>query len=204
MDSSYGGDHLFLASDDSMPPGIEIDDYDSEGDIHFLEELLSNDSPPLPENESFSLDHFDDPTFPRPHSGTTDVEICFILNPAATLLQQSGRFPKIMKTRASFSISNHPVTRIETGMQITYEVKLNMIIREVRVAGVRVSSNEVRRVNGTGPIIRTHEEAVGGVQKDYNTLRSSNMSGGVLERTKLPFHLEAIYGVRSSCLKGRI
>ncbi|GJX14455.1 hypothetical protein Tco_0206213 [Tanacetum coccineum] len=35
---------LFLASDDSMPPGIEIDDYDSEGDIRFLEELLSNDS----------------------------------------------------------------------------------------------------------------------------------------------------------------
>ncbi|GJR51635.1 hypothetical protein Tco_1402156 [Tanacetum coccineum] len=32
---------LFLASDDSMPPGIEDDDYDSEGDICFLEELLS-------------------------------------------------------------------------------------------------------------------------------------------------------------------
>ncbi|GJW86217.1 hypothetical protein Tco_0161557 [Tanacetum coccineum] len=28
---------LFLASDDSMPPGIENDDYDSEGDICFLE-----------------------------------------------------------------------------------------------------------------------------------------------------------------------
>ncbi|GJR74169.1 hypothetical protein Tco_0086534 [Tanacetum coccineum] len=55
---------LFLASDDSMPPGIEIDDYDSEGDIHFLEELLNSDSLPLPENESFSLDHFDDPSLP--------------------------------------------------------------------------------------------------------------------------------------------
>ncbi|GJR62006.1 hypothetical protein Tco_1504168 [Tanacetum coccineum] len=32
---------LFLASDDSMPSGIEIVDYDSEGDIRFLEELLS-------------------------------------------------------------------------------------------------------------------------------------------------------------------
>ncbi|GJU56096.1 hypothetical protein Tco_1229810 [Tanacetum coccineum] len=28
---------LFLATDDSMPPGIENDDYDLEGDIHFLE-----------------------------------------------------------------------------------------------------------------------------------------------------------------------
>ncbi|GJY48799.1 hypothetical protein Tco_0438755 [Tanacetum coccineum] len=33
---------LFLTLDDSMPPGIENDDYDSEGDILFLKELLSN------------------------------------------------------------------------------------------------------------------------------------------------------------------
>nr|GFC14663.1 hypothetical protein [Tanacetum cinerariifolium] len=35
---------LFLTPDDSMPPGIENDDYDSEWDILFLKELLSNDS----------------------------------------------------------------------------------------------------------------------------------------------------------------
>ncbi|GKB45257.1 hypothetical protein Tco_0896010 [Tanacetum coccineum] len=39
---------LFLTPDDSIPPGIENDDYDSEEDILFLEELLSNDSPLLP------------------------------------------------------------------------------------------------------------------------------------------------------------
>ncbi|GJX42338.1 hypothetical protein Tco_0257328 [Tanacetum coccineum] len=39
---------LFLAFDDSMPPDIENDDYDSEGDIRFLEELFSNDPFPLP------------------------------------------------------------------------------------------------------------------------------------------------------------
>ncbi|GKD73857.1 hypothetical protein Tco_1332139 [Tanacetum coccineum] len=54
---------LFLTPDDSMPPGIKTDDYDSEGDILFLEELLSNDSPSLLENESF---HFDVPSSPRP------------------------------------------------------------------------------------------------------------------------------------------
>ncbi|GKC40918.1 hypothetical protein Tco_1053302 [Tanacetum coccineum] len=74
---------LFLASDDSMPTGIEIDYYDSEGDIRFLEELLSNDSPPLPENESFSLDHFDDPSLPRPPPEPPDVEICFNFEPDA-------------------------------------------------------------------------------------------------------------------------
>ncbi|GKE86431.1 hypothetical protein Tco_1560173, partial [Tanacetum coccineum] len=42
--------NLFLTPKDSMPPGIENDDYNSEGDILFLEELLSNDSPSLPEN----------------------------------------------------------------------------------------------------------------------------------------------------------
>ncbi|GJX27294.1 hypothetical protein Tco_0233590 [Tanacetum coccineum] len=69
---------------DSMHPGIvKIDDYDSEGDIRFLEELLSNDSPPLPENESFSLDHFDDPSLPRPPPEPPDVEICFNFEPDA-------------------------------------------------------------------------------------------------------------------------
>ncbi|GJX55366.1 hypothetical protein Tco_0285263, partial [Tanacetum coccineum] len=42
---------IFLAPDDSIPSSIENDDYDSEGDILFLEELLSNDSLSLPENE---------------------------------------------------------------------------------------------------------------------------------------------------------
>ncbi|GKE93090.1 hypothetical protein Tco_1574185 [Tanacetum coccineum] len=34
---------IFLAPDDSIPPGIENDDYDSEGDILFLGELLTHD-----------------------------------------------------------------------------------------------------------------------------------------------------------------
>ncbi|GJS72895.1 hypothetical protein Tco_0705736 [Tanacetum coccineum] len=66
--------NLFLTSDDSMPPGIENDDYDSEGDILFLEELLSNDSPSLPENESF---HFDVPSSPRPPAKPPDDGIYF-------------------------------------------------------------------------------------------------------------------------------
>ncbi|GKE99901.1 hypothetical protein Tco_0023252, partial [Tanacetum coccineum] len=60
---------LFLTPDDSMPPGIENDDYDSKGDILFLEELLSNDSSSLLENESF---HFDVPSSPRPPTKPPD------------------------------------------------------------------------------------------------------------------------------------
>ncbi|GJV58254.1 hypothetical protein Tco_1459259 [Tanacetum coccineum] len=72
---------LFLASDDSMPPGIENDDYDSEGDIRFLEELLSNDPLPLPKIESSNLDHYYDPSSPRPPPEPPDVEICFDVEP---------------------------------------------------------------------------------------------------------------------------
>nr|GEZ45849.1 hypothetical protein [Tanacetum cinerariifolium] len=46
-----------------FPSPILEDDYDSERDILILEELLSNDSFLLPENESF---HFDIPSSSRP------------------------------------------------------------------------------------------------------------------------------------------
>ncbi|GJX77812.1 hypothetical protein Tco_0324623 [Tanacetum coccineum] len=65
---------LFLASDDLMPPGIEDYNYDSEGDIRFLEELLSNNSSPLPENESSHFDLYDDSFFPRPPPEPPDVD----------------------------------------------------------------------------------------------------------------------------------
>nr|GEX63332.1 hypothetical protein [Tanacetum cinerariifolium] len=55
--------------DDSMPLGIEDDDYESERDILILEELLSNYSLLLPENESF---HFDIPSSPRPPAKPPD------------------------------------------------------------------------------------------------------------------------------------
>ncbi|GJW84938.1 hypothetical protein Tco_0158083 [Tanacetum coccineum] len=76
---------LFLASDKLMPPSIKNDDYDSEGDIHFLEELLSNDSPPLPKNESSNLDYFNDPSSPRPPLEPLDVEICIDFDPDTDL-----------------------------------------------------------------------------------------------------------------------
>nr|GEW65609.1 hypothetical protein [Tanacetum cinerariifolium] len=60
---------LSFTLDDPMPTGIEEDDYDSERDILILEELLSNDSLSLPENESF---HFDIPSSPRPPAKPPD------------------------------------------------------------------------------------------------------------------------------------
>nr|GEW40608.1 reverse transcriptase domain-containing protein [Tanacetum cinerariifolium] len=72
---------IFTGTDDLLPPSIESDDYDLEGDIHFLEELLSNDSLLLPENESSNFDHQDDQLFPRPPPKPPDVEFFFDLEP---------------------------------------------------------------------------------------------------------------------------
>nr|GEX20721.1 hypothetical protein [Tanacetum cinerariifolium] len=81
FDSLINEIELFLATDDLMPPCIESDDYDSEGDIHFLEELLGNDSIPLFENKSYNFDHHDDPSFSRPPPEPPDVEFFFDFEP---------------------------------------------------------------------------------------------------------------------------
>nr|GEW33301.1 enolase-like isoform X3 [Tanacetum cinerariifolium] len=64
---------LFLASDNSIPPGIENFANDSEGDIRFLETLLSNDSIPFPNNESPESD-FNNPSIPLPPPEPPDAE----------------------------------------------------------------------------------------------------------------------------------
>ncbi|GJX04607.1 hypothetical protein Tco_0190523 [Tanacetum coccineum] len=56
---------IFLAPNDSIPPGIKNDDYDSEGGVLFLVELLNNDSLSLTEYESFHVDFYNVPSSPR-------------------------------------------------------------------------------------------------------------------------------------------
>nr|GEX64465.1 hypothetical protein [Tanacetum cinerariifolium] len=70
-----------IREDNSIPPGIENFNYDSEGDIHFLEELIVDDSIPLPKNESSNFDRHDDPSFPRPPPEPPDVEFFFDFEP---------------------------------------------------------------------------------------------------------------------------
>nr|GEW97787.1 hypothetical protein [Tanacetum cinerariifolium] len=72
---------LFLALDNSIPPGIENFGYDSEGDLYFLEELLGDDSIPILRNESSNSDHQDNPLFPRPPPEPPSVEFLFDLEP---------------------------------------------------------------------------------------------------------------------------
>nr|GEY83871.1 hypothetical protein [Tanacetum cinerariifolium] len=102
---------LFLDTDDLMPPGSENDDYDSKGDIHFLEELFSNDTPPLLENESSNFDHHDDLSFSRPPPKPPDVEIFFDFKPDTGVLiakvvedisEHHVLMPKVLPTLPTF------------------------------------------------------------------------------------------------------
>nr|GEZ77637.1 hypothetical protein [Tanacetum cinerariifolium] len=68
---------IFTGTDDLVHPGIESDDYDSEEDIYFLEELLVDDSISLPENDSSNFDHQNDLLFPRPPPKPPNVEFDF-------------------------------------------------------------------------------------------------------------------------------
>ncbi|GKB29142.1 hypothetical protein Tco_0868543 [Tanacetum coccineum] len=66
---------------DAMPPRGPLsgsDELDSEGDFRFLEELLINDSLPLPENESYNLDSVDNPESPV-------VKSCFYFEPVVAV-----------------------------------------------------------------------------------------------------------------------
>nr|GEX87101.1 hypothetical protein [Tanacetum cinerariifolium] len=66
---------IFTSTDELLPLGFENDD--SEGEIHFLEELLVDDSNSLPKNDSFYFDHEDDPSFLRPPLEPPDDEFDF-------------------------------------------------------------------------------------------------------------------------------
>ncbi|GJZ22079.1 hypothetical protein Tco_0559118 [Tanacetum coccineum] len=72
---------IFLASDDSRPLGIKNDDYDSEGDVLFLKELLNNDFISLPEYESFHVDFYNVPSSPRPPKKPPDDDVYFDIEP---------------------------------------------------------------------------------------------------------------------------
>ncbi|GKC83836.1 hypothetical protein Tco_1139553 [Tanacetum coccineum] len=77
---------IFLAPDDSIPPGIENDDYDSEGDVLFLAELLNNDYISLPEYESFHVDFYNVPSSPRPPKKPPNDDVYFDIEPDTGVL----------------------------------------------------------------------------------------------------------------------
>ncbi|GJX29687.1 hypothetical protein Tco_0237766 [Tanacetum coccineum] len=77
---------IFLAPDDSIPLGIKNDDYDLEGDVLFLAELLNNDYISLPEYESYHVDFYNVPSSPRPPEKPPDDDVYFDIEPDTRVL----------------------------------------------------------------------------------------------------------------------
>nr|GEV69485.1 hypothetical protein [Tanacetum cinerariifolium] len=88
--------NLSFTSDYPIPPGIEEDDYNSERDILIIEELLSNDSISLPENESF---HFDIPSSSRPPAKPPDGNTGILnVKVMGNISEQKVPMPRLMIT----------------------------------------------------------------------------------------------------------
>nr|GEW84747.1 retrovirus-related Pol polyprotein from transposon TNT 1-94 [Tanacetum cinerariifolium] len=87
---------LSFTPDDPMPPGTEEDDYDSERDFLIFEELLSNNSLSLPENESF---HFDITSSSRPPAKPPDGNTGILnIKMMGDISKQKVPMPRLMIT----------------------------------------------------------------------------------------------------------
>nr|GEY66149.1 hypothetical protein [Tanacetum cinerariifolium] len=79
---------IITNTDDVLPPSVENDD-DSEGEINAVEELLSDNSIPLTEDESSDSDHQDDPSIPLPPPEPSDAKIDFELDAEISVVKNT-------------------------------------------------------------------------------------------------------------------
>nr|GEU80665.1 hypothetical protein [Tanacetum cinerariifolium] len=93
---------LSFTLDDPMPSGIEDDDYDSERDILIHEELLSNDSLSLLENESF---HFDIPSSSHPPAKPLDGNSRILNKMMGGISKHEVPMPKLMFTQPTLVLN---------------------------------------------------------------------------------------------------
>nr|GEU78794.1 hypothetical protein [Tanacetum cinerariifolium] len=104
---------LSLILDDSMPPGIENDDYDSEGDILILEVLLSNNSLSFPKNDNNSLSlpenesfHFDILSSPRPLAKPPDDDSGILnVKVMGDIFEHFAPMPRLLPTQPTLTLN---------------------------------------------------------------------------------------------------
>ncbi|GJQ98093.1 N-acylphosphatidylethanolamine synthase isoform X1 [Tanacetum coccineum] len=169
--------HIFLTPDDSIPSGIENDDYNSEGDILFLEELLTHDPLSLPENESFHFDCYYVPSSPRPpEKPPDDDDVYFDIDPDTGVFTKVGTFLSWM-SRFSISIildqlkcDNHDLSRLCEVQLIplsrgSFDVLVGMDRLSKRNFGIVCPGKVVRIPLKGDEILLVHGERTQGVVK---------------------------------------
>nr|GEU41029.1 retrovirus-related Pol polyprotein from transposon TNT 1-94 [Tanacetum cinerariifolium] len=103
---------LSFTPNDSLSPSIEEDDYEFERDILILEELLSNNSLSLPENESY---HFDISSSSHPPAKPPDNDSGILtVKVVGDISEQNVPMPRLFPTQPTF-VSNqekspHPLS----------------------------------------------------------------------------------------------
>nr|GEY96848.1 hypothetical protein [Tanacetum cinerariifolium] len=96
---------LFLASDNSIPPGIENVADDSEGDVRFLKELLIDDS--ILSHESPNSNFEDNPSVPLPPQEPPDENFDFEINFGNEISVVRNTIVKfVFDARVKFDVSN--------------------------------------------------------------------------------------------------
>nr|GEU84152.1 hypothetical protein [Tanacetum cinerariifolium] len=132
-DNSLPGDplleevDLFLASDNSIPPGIENFAYDSEGDIRFLEALLSDDSIPFPNNES-SESNFDNPSVPRPPPEPPDADFEPDAGEEISVVMNTIDELECLNPRDEFDVSNDEDVNLFPFMFVIYSKVFSFLL----------------------------------------------------------------------------
>nr|GEW05703.1 hypothetical protein [Tanacetum cinerariifolium] len=103
--------------DDMILEALSTTNMTRKGDIHYLEEFLSNDPLPIPENKSSNFDHHDDPSFPRPSPEPPDVKIFFDFDPdtcdlTAKVVEDISEhhvlMPKVLPTQPTLCLNIDP------------------------------------------------------------------------------------------------
>nr|GEW34948.1 homeodomain-like protein [Tanacetum cinerariifolium] len=82
---------LFLASDNSIPSGIENSADDSEGDIRFFEALLIDGSIPFPNNESSESEDNPSVSLPPPEPPDADFELDLMCSVSQAAVEDFSR-----------------------------------------------------------------------------------------------------------------
>nr|GEZ00385.1 hypothetical protein [Tanacetum cinerariifolium] len=133
---------LSLTPDDSMPLGIEEDDYDSEGDILILEELINNDSLSLPENESFDIPSSPHPPVKPPDDDEIEPDLgIFIVRVVGEISVHYVPMPRLLPTQPTHDSnqekSHHLLSHRDLkAFQLSSESPMMIYVRNIPILDV--------------------------------------------------------------------
>nr|GEV08052.1 hypothetical protein [Tanacetum cinerariifolium] len=122
---------LSFTPDDSMPSGIENDDYDSEMDMLILGELSSNESLSLPENEAF---HFDIPSSSCPPAKPPDDDSGILnVKVMGDISEHSVPMPRLLPTQPTLASNQEKSPYLQSWM---FHFSISIPLDQLKYGGI--------------------------------------------------------------------